>query len=252
MKTFNSLAGRVAIVTGASRGIGFAIASAFADAGAKLLLVALHDDNLESATKELSSRGREIQAFCGDVAMPATAEEAAKAALEFGGGLDILVNCAGIVSRDSLEKTSDESWERVMAVNLTGAFRFCRAALPHMREKNYGRIINITSQMAFMPHPFASPSYEVSKSGLTALTRHIALHYAKFGICSNSIAPGSINTDLPKSMTPEARERLKAGIPMLRLGETSEVAELAVFLASEASGYITGQTIGITGGSLMR
>ena len=105
--------------------------------------------------------------------------------------------------------------------------------------------------MAHTPHPSASPSYEVSKSGLTALTRHIALKYAKYNVCVNNIAPGSIDTDLPKSMSNEARQRLKNAVPMLRLGDTEEVADCALFLASNMSSYITGSTIHVNGGSLM-
>lgn len=247
-----TLSGRVAIVTGASRGIGRAIAKAYCAAGAKVVILALHDEKLDEAEQEMRSTGASVSKLCGDVAEPETARRAVKSALALGGAVDVLVNCAGTISRENLEETSDESWGRVLDVNLAGSFYQCREVLPHMRERGRGKIINVTSQMAFMAHPSASPSYEVSKAGLTALTRHIALHYAKFGICANAIAPGSIDTDLPKSMSEEARAKLKAGIPLLRLGETKEVANLALFLASDCSNYITGQTIAITGGSLMR
>jgi 3-oxoacyl-[acyl-carrier protein] reductase len=242
---------KVAVVTGASRGIGRAIADAYCQAGAKVVLVALHDEKLDEAERDLRDGGAEVCKVCGDVSWPETARNAVKAASSLGAAIDILVNCAGTISRENIEQTLDESWFRVINVNLTGSFYFCREVLPKMREQRWGKIINVTSQMAFMPHPSASPSYEVSKAGLTALTRHIALHYAKFGICVNSIAPGSIDTDLPKSMSDEARAKLKAAIPLLRLGETKEVAHLAVFFGSNLSDYITGQTIAITGGSLM-
>ena len=245
------LGGCVAIVTGASRGIGRAIAKAYCTAGAKVVMVALHDDKLDEAEQAMRLTGASVSKICGDVAEPETSRRAVDAALTLGGSVDVLVNCAGTISRESLEETSDESWGRILDVNLAGSFCHCRAVLPHMRERKRGKIINVTSQMAFMAHPSASPSYEVSKAGLTALTRHIALHYAKFGICANAIAPGSIDTDLPKSMSEEARAKLKASIPLLRLGETTEVAGLALFLASDSSNYITGQTIAITGGSLM-
>ena len=121
-----------------------------------------------------------------------------------------------------------------------------------MKKNHYGKIINITSQMAFVPHPNASPSYEVSKAGLSALTRHLALLYAKFGITVNSLAPGSIDTDLPKSMSKEWRDMIKNAIPMGRLGEVGEVASAALFLATSMSSYITGTTLHVGGGSLMR
>ena len=171
--------------------------------------------------------------------------------LETFGSVDILVNCAGIITRSPVEEMSDEEWHRVIDVNLHGALYLTRNVLPIMRQNTYGKIINITSQMAHTPHPSASPSYEVSKSGLTALTRHIALKYAKYNVCVNNIAPGSIDTDLPKSMSNEARQRLKNEIPMLRLGDTEEVADCALFLASNMSSYITGNTIHVNGGSLI-
>jgi 3-oxoacyl-[acyl-carrier protein] reductase len=239
-----SLKNEVAIVTGASRGIGRAIAGAYCAEGAKVVLVALHDENLDATEREFLNQGAEVCKVCGDVSKPETARKAVEAALTLGSSVDILVNCAGTISREHIEDTPDESWDRVIGVNLTGSFYFCREVLPKMREQKSGKIINITSQMAFIAHPSASPSYEASKAGLNALTRHIALHYSKFGICVNAIAPGSIDTDLPKSMSQEARAKLKAAIPLQRLGETNEVASLA--------DYITGQTIAITGGSLMR
>ena len=123
--------------------------------------------------------------------------------------------------------------------------------LPTMRMQMYGKVINVTSQMAFLPHPGASPSYEVSKAAISALTRHLSLQYAKYNVCINSIAPGSIDTDLPKSMSQEARSKLEHAIPMRRLGDTEEVGDCALFLASSMSDYITGTTLHINGGSLM-
>jgi 3-oxoacyl-[acyl-carrier protein] reductase len=144
-----------------------------------------------------------------------------------------------------------EEWHEVINVNLHGAFHMCRLIIPGMREQKYGKVINITSQMAHTVHPSASPSYEVSKSALTALTRHLASQYASFNICINAIAPGSIDTDLPKSMTDEARLKLKNGVPMKRLGEPEEVANCALFLASDMSNYVTGVSMHINGGSLI-
>jgi 3-oxoacyl-[acyl-carrier protein] reductase len=246
------LQGRNAIVTGGSRGIGKAIAEALGAAGVRMVLVALHEPRLHDVCETMAKQGIVALPHAGDVAESQTAVGAVKLAHERFGGVDILVNCAGIISRQPAEATSDEDWSRVMRVNLDGCFYFCREALPQMRTQKRGKIINISSQMAFMAHPKASPSYEASKAGMTALTRHIALHYAPFGVCANAIAPGSIDTDLPKSMPEETRERLRAAIPQKRLGEPEEVASLALFLASDHSNYISGQTIPITGGSLMR
>lgn len=247
----DTLKNRVAIVTGGSRGIGRAIAHAFADQGASLVVGALHDDRLDATGQELRNKGADMAICGGDISEPGMSTRLVEIALSSFGRIDILVNCAGMVSRTPMESLSHEDWHRVLNVNLNGAFYLCQAVLPHMMKNNRGKIINITSQMAWMPHPSASPSYEVSKAGLTALTRHMALRYAKYNICVNAIAPGSIDTDLPKSMTPEARQKLKDCIPLLRLGEPEEVGALALFLASDQSNYITGATIKITGGSLM-
>jgi 3-oxoacyl-[acyl-carrier protein] reductase len=146
---------------------------------------------------------------------------------------------------------SSEEWHRVIDVNLHGTLYLSKNILPIMRKRKYGKIINITSQMAHTPHPSASPSYEVSKSGVTALTRHLALEYAKFNICVNNIAPGSIDTDLPKSMSNDQRQKLKDAVPMNRLGAPEEVADCALFLSSDMASYITGSTIHINGGSLI-
>jgi 3-oxoacyl-[acyl-carrier protein] reductase len=171
--------------------------------------------------------------------------------MERFGRVDVLVNCAGIITRTPMLDLAHEDWHQVINVNLHGTYYMCQAVLPQMCEQQSGKIINITSQMASMPHPGASPSYEVSKAAMAALTRHMALHFASHNIQINAVAPGSIDTDLPKSMSPEARQQLKDAIPLLRLGEPEEVAELVAFLASSKANYINGATIPINGGSFM-
>lgn len=242
---------KVAIVTGGSRGIGRAIAQKFAENGASLFLVALHEEGLLQAKKEMRAMGVKIDTLYGDIADPDTSQKTVSQVLELFGTVDILVNCAGTITRAPVADLSVEQWRRVIDVNLHGTFYLSQAVLPIMRKKEYGKIINITSQMARLPHPSASPSYEVSKAGMVALTRHLAYHYAKHHICVNAIAPGSIDTDLPKSMSPEARQKLKDIVPLKRLGEPEEVGSLALFLASDDSNYITGATMNISGGSLM-
>ena len=245
------LKNKVAIITGGSRGIGRAIAQKFAENGASLLLVALHEERLLQAKQEISEMGVRVDILYGDIAEPDFSQKILARAIKLFGTIDILVNCAGTITRTPVVNLTLEDWHRVINVNLNGTFYLSQAVLPIMCEKKYGKIINITSQMAKLPHPSASPSYEVSKAGMIALTRHLAFHYAKYSICVNAIAPGSIDTDLPKSMTPEARQRLKNAIPLQRLGEPEEVGSLALFLASGDSNYITGATINISGGSLM-
>lgn len=246
------LQNKIAIITGASRGIGKSIALAFARNGASLVLTCLQDKEALNLVKaEAESLGAHVINIMGDVASNEFCDEVVFQALEAFGTVDILVNCAGTITRSVTEDMSNEEWHRVINVNLHSALYLCRNILPIMRQKKYGKIINLTSQMAHTPHPSASPSYEVSKSGVMALTRHLALEYAKFNICVNNIAPGSIDTDLPKSMSKEARQKLKDAIPMQRLGDIDEVADCALFLASDMSSYVTGSTIHINGGSLI-
>lgn len=243
---------KVAIITGASRGIGKAIAELFAEQGARLIVVSSKDqEGLHAVVEYAASRGTQAAICLGDVAQETTAQSALDLAMQQFKRIDILVNCAGIITRTPVERLLEPEWTRVLEVNLTGTFHMCKAVLPHMREQKSGKIISITSQMAKMPHPGASPSYEVSKAGQVALTRHLALHYAPYGVCINAIAPGSIKTGLADSMPEQARKKIEEGIPLKRLGLPREVAQCAVFLASPMSDYITGEVVDVNGGSLM-
>lgn len=246
------LKNKIAVVTGGSRGIGRAIALKFASNGASVVLIADDDkpglDQVATEVKKIGTRATVIQ---GDIADPGISKKAVQGAVDEFGTVDIVVNGAGIITRTPVEELALEEWHRVLDVNLNGTFHMCRAVLPIMRLKKRGKIINISSQMAKLPHPSASPSYEVSKAGQIALTRHLAYHYAKYNICVNAIAPGSINTRMPLSMDPAAREKLQKTIPFQRLGEPEEVADCALFLASSMSDYITGATLDVNGGSWM-
>jgi len=246
------LKNKIAVVTGGSRGIGKSISLTFAREGASLVLISFEDDeNLQIVKKEAELLGVQVVSLIGDVASSEFCDSIVKKTIATFGCVDILVNCAGTITRAPIEEMDIDEWHRVIDVNLHGAMYLCRKTLPSMRNQKHGKIVNITSQMAHMPHPSASPSYEVSKSGMTALTRHLALQYAKYNINVNNIAPGSIDTDLPKSMTDDQRQRLKDAVPMQRLGEAEEVADCALFLASDMASYITGSTIHINGGSLI-
>jgi 3-oxoacyl-[acyl-carrier protein] reductase len=243
---------KIAIITGASRGIGKSIALAFARNGASLVLNCLQNTEALNLVKvEAETLGAKVINIIGDVASTDLCNEIISQTMETFNTVDILVNCAGTITRSVTEQMTNKEWHRVIDVNLHGALYLSREVLPIMRHNKYGKIINLTSQMAHTPHPSSSPSYEVSKSGVTALTRHLALEYAKFNICVNNIAPGSIDTDLPKSMSDEERQRLKDAVPMKRLGNVKEVSDCALFLASDMSSYITGSTIHINGGSLI-
>ena len=240
-----------AIVTGSSRGIGKGIARAFVEQGAHVLLMATNEPLLQNVAGELATMDSEVTYLAGDIADPLLSERANTMMMERHGGVDIVVNCAGTITRPLTEVLSTEAWNRVLDVNLSGPFYLCRAVLPAMRERGSGNVINIVSQMAKLPHPGASPSYEASKAGLVALTRHLALHYAPFGIRANAIAPGTIETGLQKDMRPEALATIVNAIPMNRLGRIDEVAQVALFLASDMSSYVTGEILDVNGGSLM-
>jgi 3-oxoacyl-[acyl-carrier protein] reductase len=248
----NLLNNKISVITGASRGIGRDIALCYAREGASLMLICLEDeDRMNEVHSEIEKLGAKSVSMIGDVSEIEFCEDVFRETKRKFGNADILVNCAGTITRSLVEEMTLEEWHRVIDVNLHGAFYMCRMFLPGMREKNYGKVINITSQMAHIPHPSASPSYEVSKAGLTALTKHLALQYAKYNVCVNAVAPGSIDTDMPKSMSKEGRQRLKNAVPLKRLGKTEELAEAALFLASNMSNYITGTTLHVNGGSLM-
>ena len=246
------LKNKIAVITGASRGIGKSISLAFAREGASLVLICHKDINsLNAVKKESELFGVKVFNLMGDVSSEDFCNKVIKKTVDLFGRIDILVNCAGTITRNSVEDMSIKEWHRVIDVNLNGALYLCRNSLPIMRKQKYGKIINVTSQMSHTPHPSASPSYEVSKSGMTALTRHLALKYAEFNVCVNNIAPGSIDTDLPKSMSNDQRQKLKDAVPMNRLGAPEEVADCALFLSSDMASYITGSTIHINGGSLI-
>lgn len=248
----NLLSNKIAVISGASRGIGRDIALRFAKEGASLVLICLkNEDRLDEVRQEVEAMGAKTLSIIGDVSDVKFCELVLKQTVAEFGGVDILVNCAGIITRAPFEDLNLDDWHRVIDVNLHGTFYLCRMFLPHMRSKMRGKVINVTSQMAFLPHPGASPSYEVSKAAITALTRHLSFQYAKYNVYINAIAPGSIDTDLPKSMTPEARAKLENAIPMKRLGSTEEVGDCALFLASSLSDYVTGTTLHVNGGSLM-
>jgi len=242
---------QVAVVTGGSRGIGKGIARAFVQQGAHVLLIATNEERLIATSREIAAPASDVHYIAGDIADPSLSRRAAAFLIERYGRIDIAVNCAGIITRAPTENLSDQDWQRVLDVNLSGAFYLSRAVLPHMRERGSGKIINIVSQMAKLPHPGASPTYEVSKAGLMALTRHLALHYAPHGVRVNAIAPGTIETGLQRDMNPEALAKILGAIPMNRLGGVDEVAQVALFLASDMSSYITGEVLDVNGGSLM-
>ncbi|MBV9827341.1 MAG: 3-oxoacyl-[acyl-carrier-protein] reductase [Alphaproteobacteria bacterium] len=242
------LTGQTALVTGASGGIGGAIARALHAQGATIVLAGTRAAALEALAGELGERAHVITA---DLADPETADRLVRdAEAAMGGRLDILVNNAGI-TRDTLAlRMKDEDWQTVIDVNLTAAFRLTRAALRGMLRRRHGRIIGITSVVGVTGNA-GQANYAASKAGLIGMTKSLAAETASRGITVNCIAPGMITTAMTDKLSEEQRGRIAAAIPMGRFGAADEIAAAAVYLASTEAAYVTGQTLHINGGMAM-
>lgn len=241
------LAGRVALVTGSTRGIGRAIAGALASSGARVAVVGR---NLDKATEVAREIGAEARGFACDVSDSASVTALVADVEAAFGGIDILVNNAGITRDNLVMRLKDEDWDAVMNANLRGAFVAIRAASRGMMKKRSGRIINMASVVGLNGNKGQS-NYSASKAGLIALTKSVAKELGSRNILVNAIAPGFIETEMTDAMTPEARSALNGIIPLERLGKPDDIAAAVVFLASDHASYITGQVIVIDGGMVM-
>ena len=249
--TKGPLDGRVAIVTGGSRGIGAAIAALLAEDGAAVVVSGRDADRLQRTTKELEAQGGPILGVVADAAIRQDAERLVDAAKQRFGRVDILVNNAGIVRDDLLVRMKDEDWDRVMEVNLRGTFLMTRATTKLMiRRKSGGRVINIASTSGAMGNA-GQANYSAAKAGLIGFTKAAARELAHWSILVNAVAPGLIETDMTAAISPEAREGLLAQVPLRRIGTPREVAEVVRFLAGDAAAYITGQVFHVNGGLYM-
>ena len=248
------LSGQVALITGASRGIGRAIAELFGQAGARLGLVARNAGPLEEAAAQLSGLLGPDRALAlpADVAREDQVNAAVAQLVAQWGRVDILVNNAGLISLGGpIWKIAPAEWERVMGANLTGAYLCSRAVIPHFQQQKSGRLINIASISGQTGGVSGGVHYASSKGGMITLTKTLARDLAPFGVRVNAIAPGQIDAD-PNLLTPEQREKVMGMIPLGRLGLPEDIARAALFLASPMAAYITGATLDVNGGILKR
>ena len=241
------LAGQVAIVTGASQGLGRSIAEALAAAGAAVALVARSADKLADVATGITAAGGRAEAFPCDVTKGEDIQRVVDAVVEKLGRLDILVNNAGVTRDTLLPRMSDEEWDQVLTTNLRAPFLFMRAASRPMMQQRYGRIVNVASVSGLIGNP-GQANYSASKAGLVGLTRTVAKELAGRKITVNAVAPGFIASDMTAALGPALLEEVKKRVPAKRLGEAWEIAEAVLFLAAPSSGYITAQTLVVDGG----
>ena len=245
-----TIAGRVALVTGASQGIGRACALALAEAGATVALAARNEAKLAEVAAEIAAAGGTAHAFALDVGSEESIRECVKAVIARFGKVDILVNNAGI-TRDMLAlRMKRKDWDDVLTTNLTGAFLMTQAVMGSMLKSRWGRVINITSVVGEAGQA-GQANYAASKAGLIGLTKSLARELASRTITVNAVAPGFIETAMTSVLTEEQRTAMTSHIPLARVGTDRDVAAAVAFLASEEAGYITGHTLDVNGGMYM-
>ena len=243
------LSGHVAVITGASKGLGRQMAESLSETGAAVALVARNEALLNEVAAGIREKGGTAEVIVADVTDEAAAAEVVQTVTERLGVCDILINNAGINNRKSIEDFSLEEWNEILAVNLTGPFLMSRAFVPGMKEKNWGRIINMTSIMSHVSLPNRT-GYSASKAGLLGFVRALALELAPNNITVNGISPGPFATEMNKPLIedPEKNKQFLARLPIGRWGRVEEIGQLAVYLSSEGAGFITGADVVIDGG----
>ncbi len=244
------LHGRVSLVTGASRGIGRAIALELARRGSSLIIAARQGATLEEVAADCRAAGAQVQAIAIDIGDGASVKAGVERALAGAGRLDHLVNNAGVTGDGLLLRMKREEWDRVVTINLTGAFEMTRAVLPAMIRARYGRIVNISSVVGLMGNA-GQANYCAAKAGLIGLTKSLAREVASRQITVNAVAPGFIETDMTRAIAAPAREAMIGRIPLERLGTPDDVAAGVAFLLGPGGAYITGEVLNISGGLYM-
>ena len=245
--TPNTLKGKVALVTGASRGIGAAIASALSQAGARVIGTATTEKGAARITENLISQGR---GAILDITNTESSLALISDILNQENTLDIVINNAGITNDNLLARMKENDWNDVINANLNGTYRICKLALKTMMKQRYGRIINISSVVGLSGNP-GQTNYAASKAGVIGFTKSLAREVGSRNITANIIAPGLIQTDMTDALTSEQAEKMLAQVPLRRFGQVEEIAAMVVYLASDSASYITGETININGGMLM-
>jgi 3-oxoacyl-[acyl-carrier protein] reductase len=246
----NGLKGRIALVTGASQGIGRACALALAGAGATVALAARNEAKLAEVAAEIEAAGGKAAAFALDVASEESIKAGAKAILERFGKVEILVNNAGITRDDLVLRMKRSDWDDVISTNLTGAFLLTQAVLRAMLKNRWGRIVNISSVVGRTGQA-GQVNYAATKAGLIGMTQSLAREVAARGITVNAVAPGYIETPMTAVLTPEQTAAMMAAIPLGRAGTEADIANAVIYLASEGAGYVTGAVLDVNGGMFM-
>jgi 3-oxoacyl-[acyl-carrier protein] reductase len=241
------LSGQVAIVTGAARGLGRAIAESLAGCGAKVACIDVNAETLNGTVSEIKAAGGTAEAFVCDVTKSEQVNQTVDEVSKKLGGLNILVNNAGITRDGLVMRMKDEDWDAVLGINLRGTFLFTRAVIRPMLKAERGRIINIASVAGLMGNP-GQTNYSASKAGVIGLTRTVAKEVASRGVTVNAVAPGFIATEMAAKLGADKLELIKKETPLGRLGEPQDIADAVLFLASEAASFITGQVLTVDGG----